>query len=118
MKERVRSFASVVKSAIALTPSGRGLIVPVTDEQGGYSFRTVKPVAYPGRAPHIHFAITPPSGRKLITQMYVAGARENDKDFLLSGIRDKAQRVSLIVSFETVRSGGEQAGEFNIVLPG
>ena len=101
-----------------IDPNFQGYGVVLTDGDGRYSFRTVKPVAYPGRAPHIHFAITPPSGRKLITQMYVAGARENDKDFLLSGIRDKAQRASLIVSFEAVRGGGEQAGEFNIVLPG
>ena len=26
-----------------------------TDEQGQYRFRTIRPVAYPGRAPHIHF---------------------------------------------------------------
>ena len=36
---------------------------------GAYRFRTIRPVAYPGRTPHIHFAVSPPGGRQLITQM-------------------------------------------------
>jgi protocatechuate 3,4-dioxygenase, beta subunit len=30
----------------------------VTGPDGGYRFRTIKPVPYPGRAPHIHFALS------------------------------------------------------------
>src|SRR5215216_7477757 len=39
---------------------------------GSYQFRTIRPVAYPGRTPHIHFAVRTSSGRLLVTQMYVA----------------------------------------------
>ncbi len=101
-----------------IDPNFQGYGVLLTDSEGRYSFRTVQPVAYPGRAPHIHFALTPRTGPPLITQMYVAGAPQNDSDFLLNGIRDKTQRAALIVALETVRGGGELAGEFNIVLPG
>jgi protocatechuate 3,4-dioxygenase beta subunit len=30
----------------------------VTDQAGGYHFATIRPVPYPGRTPHIHFAVT------------------------------------------------------------
>ena len=30
------------------------------DDQGAYRFRTVRPVPYPGRTPHIHFAVHVP----------------------------------------------------------
>ncbi|HEY5700549.1 MAG TPA: protocatechuate 3,4-dioxygenase, partial [Gammaproteobacteria bacterium] len=40
------------------------------DADGRYRFRTIKPVAYPGRAPHIHFAVKAPAASTFITQMY------------------------------------------------
>ena len=45
-----------------------------TGADGGYRFRTIQPVAYPGRAPHIHFTIRGPGFEPLVTQMYVKGA--------------------------------------------
>ena len=100
-----------------IDPNFQGYGAVLTDAEGRYSFRTVKPIAYPGRAPHVHFALTPKTGRSLVTQMYVAGSPENEADFLLSSIRDKNQRNSLIVSFETVGGNGELQGQFDIVLP-
>lgn len=102
-------------SSRPIDPNFQGYGIVETDDKGRYSFRTVKPIAYPGRAPHIHFALTPKTGSPLVTQMYLAGAKENANDFLLRGIRDKAQRDSLIVEFE--KSGGEAHGVFDIVLP-
>ncbi len=67
---------------------------------GAYSFRTIKPVAYPGRTPHIHFAITAPGREPLITQMYVAGEPQNERDGILNGIRDARQRDSVIVRLQ------------------
>jgi protocatechuate 3,4-dioxygenase beta subunit len=45
----------------------------VSAADSSYRFRTTRPVAHPGRTPHVHFAITTPQGSKLVTQMYVAG---------------------------------------------
>lgn len=100
-----------------IDPNFQGYGMVLSDGEGRYSFRTVKPIAYPGRAPHVHFALTPKMGRSLVTQMYVAGAPENERDFLLSGIRDKDRRNSLIAPLEPVRGGGELQGRFDIVLP-
>ena len=78
---------------------------------------TVKPVAYPGRAPHIHFAQTRKDLGTFSTQMYVAGAPENERDFLLSGIRDRKARSRLIVPLSPAPAiAGELAGRFDIVL--
>ena len=33
------------------------------DGEGRYAFRTIRPVAYPGRTPHIHFAVDPQRSR-------------------------------------------------------
>lgn len=58
----------------------------LTDAQGRYRFRTIRPVAYTGRTPHIHFQITTTRGGSLVTQLYVRGAPENAADGLLSGL--------------------------------
>ena len=68
-------------------PNFDGYANVVTDSEGRYRFRTVKPGAYPviadyWRPPHIHFDITGKVNR-LITQMYFPGDPLNDKDPLL-----------------------------------
>src|SRR5438094_4234573 len=45
----------------------------LTASSGEYYFRTIKPVAYPGRTPHIHFKIRQGSKELLTTQCYVKG---------------------------------------------
>lgn len=87
-------------------------------KDGGYSFRTIRPVAYPGRTPHIHFAIVAPGHAPLITQMYVAGEPLNQRDGILNRIRDPRQRDSVIVKLQPGERLEEQAlvGTFDIVL--
>jgi len=60
---------------------------------GTYSFRTLKPVAYPGRAPHIHFKVATSTGRVLTSQFYVAGEPGNERDGVFrAAARDPRQR--------------------------
>lgn len=99
-------------------PNFQGYGQFVTGADGAYRFRTIKPVPYPGRTPHIHFAISGPGFEPLVTQLYVAGAPQNAGDFVLQGIRDPGARQSVIVPFE--RPAGEPRGDllarFDIVL--
>ena len=92
----------------------------LTDTDGAYRFRTIRPVRYPGRAPHIHFAIKSRGAGRLVTQMYVAGEPDNDRDGLLRRVRDPAARASLIVPLSPAPQveGGALAGTFDIVLGG
>ena len=61
----------------------------LVDAGGRYSFRTLKPVAYPGRTPHIHLKVATADGRILTSQFYVAGDPQNERD----GIFRNAARV-------------------------
>jgi len=98
-------------------PNFQGFGRTLTDEQGRYRFRTVRPVAYPGRAPHIHFALSDRRFSTFYTQMYIAGAPENARDFLLSRIADRTARDSLIVDLaEANAEGARLQGRFDIVL--
>lgn len=53
----------------------------VTGADGTYAFRTIKPVVYPGRTPHIHVKAFA-AGRELTTQFYLADHPLNAGDFL------------------------------------
>ena len=90
----------------------------LTGRDGGYYFRTIKPVAYPGRTPHIHFAIKSTGKDKFTTQCYIKGEPRNDRDGVIRGIRDAKQRESVIVDFSPIEKSkaGELAAKFDIVM--
>lgn len=90
----------------------------LTGLSGEYLFRTIKPVAYPGRTPHIHFAVKLKGRDKFTTQCYIQGEPQNDRDGVLRGIRDDKARASVIVPFAPVKNSkaGELAAKFDIVL--
>jgi protocatechuate 3,4-dioxygenase beta subunit len=89
-----------------------------TAADGGYRFRTIRPVAYAGRTPHIHFRVVAPDGRRLTTQMYIAGEPANERDAVLRAIRDERQRRQIIVALSAAGGlePGALAGTFDIVL--
>jgi protocatechuate 3,4-dioxygenase, beta subunit len=70
----------------------------VTAADGGYRFRTIRPVPYPGRTAHIHFKISGPGFDGLVTQLYVAGEPRNASDGVLNGV-DVTARERVIVPF-------------------
>jgi protocatechuate 3,4-dioxygenase, beta subunit len=88
------------------------------DEQGGYRFRTIRPVPYPGRTPHIHFAVHVPGQGRLVTQMYIEGEPLNARDGVLNRIRDPQARRSVIVPLAAEQSleSGALQGRFDIVV--
>ena len=90
----------------------------VTDEHGAYRFLTIRPVPYPGRTPHIHFAVSGGGLHPFVTQMYIAGEPGNDKDQLLRSISDPAARDRVIVALQPAPELGRDAlaGAFDIVL--
>lgn len=90
----------------------------LTGATGEYLFRTIKPVAYPGRTPHIHVAVKTRGREKFTTQCYILGEAANERDGVLHGIRDAKQRASVIVPFVPLKNSraGELAARFDIVL--
>ncbi|MGC2202851.1 MAG: protocatechuate 3,4-dioxygenase, partial [Stellaceae bacterium] len=88
----------------------------LTDAEGGYRFRTIRPVPYSGRTAHIHFAVSGAGLPRFTTQMYVAGEPLNERDGVLMGVRDPAARARLIVPLRPAAEADALAGRFDIVL--
>jgi protocatechuate 3,4-dioxygenase beta subunit len=75
------------------------------DGQGGYRFRTIRPVAYGARAPHIHVKVRLAARELLTTQLYVQGDAGNARDFLWRQLRSDVERAALTVVFVTGTDG-------------
>jgi protocatechuate 3,4-dioxygenase beta subunit len=90
----------------------------LTDADGRYFFRTVKPVPYPGRAPHIHFAISRGGKRLLTTQLLVAGEPLNEKDGLLKRLGADTVKQTVLTPFNPLPDSkiGELTAKWDIVL--
>jgi protocatechuate 3,4-dioxygenase beta subunit len=77
-------------------PGFQGFGSDLTDASGQYSFRTIKPVPYPGRTPHIHLKIWQSGRVKLTSQLYLPDHEDNNRDWLYQSIpSDKRERVTL-----------------------
>jgi len=90
----------------------------LTGSSGEYYFRTIKPVAYPGRTPHIHYKIKKGSKELLTTQCYIKGHPGNERDGIYRSIRDPKARASITVDFAPIKESrvGEVAAKFDLVL--
>lgn len=90
----------------------------LTGTTGEYVFRTIKPVPYPGRTPHVHFAVKLKGRDKFTTQCYVRGEPRNERDHVLRAIKDPKARASVVVPFAPLPKSraGELAARFDIVL--
>lgn len=88
----------------------------LTDKSGAYYFRTIKPVAYSGRTPHIHFAVSRNGRRVLTTQLFVAGEPQNARDGVYRRLGEASERVT--ASFDPLADSaiGEREARFDIVL--
>ena len=65
---------------------------------GSYRFRTLKPVAYAGRTPHIHVKVRLGQRELLTTQLYVSGDAGNAQDFLWRRLSEP-DRAALTIPF-------------------
>lgn len=89
-----------------------------TGKDGEYRFRTIKPVPYTGRTPHIHLRVNKGGRELLTTQVFVDGHPQNRTDMVLNGIRDPFDRELVLVDFVPIKGSriGELAARFDIVL--
>ena len=90
----------------------------LTDSIGAYYFRTIKPVPYPGRTPHIHFKVKKGGRDLLTTQCYVKGHPGNAQDGIWKSVTDPRARESITIDFSPAPGSptGELAAKFDIVV--
>jgi protocatechuate 3,4-dioxygenase beta subunit len=111
-----------------LDPNFSGAGRCVTDDEGRYSFTTIKPGAYPWgnhynawRPAHIHFSLL---GRaftqRLVTQLYFPGDPFFAYDPIFNSVRDERARRRMIAQFDihATRPNWAQAFRFDIYLRG
>ncbi|RYE86224.1 MAG: intradiol ring-cleavage dioxygenase, partial [Oxalobacteraceae bacterium] len=80
---------------------------------GSYRFRTIEPVPYSGRTPHIHLKVRLGTRELLTTQVYVQGHAGNARDFLWRNLGD-AGRAALTVPFAPGPDG--RSARFPVVV--
>lgn len=108
-----------------IDPNFRGFGRQLTDAEGRYEFRSIKPAPYlnPGydnwlRPPHIHFSVFGAGVmQRLITQMYFPDEELNDIDPILNAIENLDARAMLI-SRRLEDEYGAGVYEFDIRLRG
>lgn len=90
----------------------------LTGSTGEYYFRTIKPVPYNPRTPHIHYMVKLKGRDKFVTQCYIKGHPGNAKDGVFNDMKDLKARETVQVDFAPIKDSkaGEVAARFDIVL--
>lgn len=111
-----------------LDPHFGGCGRAITDAEGGYAFRTVKPGAYPWRnggndwrPAHIHFSVFGLSfAQRLVTQMYFEGDPLIPHCPIVGGLpgRDAVERLTAALDLRATLPLDSVAYRFDIVLRG
>ncbi len=102
-------------------PNFQGFGATKVDEDGAWRFRTIEPVPYPGRTPHIHFKVSGPGFEPLTTQMYVAGQPLNARDSIYQALPEPARELVTVAlvpapDLEPRAKSGAKRAAFDIVL--
>lgn len=90
----------------------------LTGRSGEYYFRTVKPVPYPGRTPHIHVAVNQNGRRTLTSQFYIKGEPRNQRDGIYRSVRDDRARDLITIDFKPLPDSkiGELTATADVIL--
>jgi protocatechuate 3,4-dioxygenase beta subunit len=111
-----------------LDPNFSGAGRCVTDDEGRYSFTTIKPGPYPWgnhynawRPAHIHFSLLGRAfAQRLVTQMYFPGDPLHPHDPIFNSVRDARARERMVAEFDidATRPNWAHAYRFDVFLRG
>ena len=94
----------------------QGYGIATTDRDGRYAFKTIRPVPYAGRPPHLHVRVRAGSGALLTTQIYIAGDAVDGDGVLSASSSGTLERLSMALAPVTGREPGALGGTFDLVL--
>ena len=107
-----------------LDPNFQSWAEVLTDKDGNFRFKTIKPGSYPAddsgwiRPSHIHFKVGRRGYHELVSQMYFEGDPLNEKDRILAALSAEDQK-RVTVAFKAATpdlEAGSMVGEFDITL--
>lgn len=89
-----------------------------TTERGTYEFKTIKPIGYSGRPPHVHFKVIASGHRDLVTEMYFVGENTEGSWYqrLFGGFSKERDRLSVSPTTRSVGSVDTLDVAFDLVL--
>lgn len=107
------------KNPAAVDPNFQSWAHLVTDAEGRYRIKTIKPGHYPvregwSRPPHIHFKVACRGYSEITTQMYFAGDPLNDVDLIWTKLTAD-ERASVTVAM-AAEGGAAPSGRFDLVV--
>jgi protocatechuate 3,4-dioxygenase beta subunit len=90
----------------------------MTSSTGEYYFRTIKPVPYPGRTPHIHVKLKKGDRELLTTQLFINGHPQNRSDGIFQGVGGPFEKELVLVDFKPLKDSkiGETTARMDIVV--
>jgi len=94
----------------------QGYGVVITDSEGRYAFKTIRPVPYSGRPPHLHVRVRRASGSTLTTQIYIAGDAVGGDPVLGGSPQGTLALLSMSLAPASGREADALAGAFDFVL--
>ena len=107
-----------IDNAASFDPGFQGFGSARSDAQGALRFRTIRPVAYPGRTPHIHVALQHPSFGRLVSQLFVDGDPGNARDGLFRRLKDgEREALSMRLQAAAADSGLAWTVQHLLVVP-
>lgn len=95
----------------------QGYGVATTDAQGRYAFKTIRPVPYTGRPPHMHVRLRHANAPALTTQLYIAGDAVGADGVLMSSPGGTLAKLTMALASAAGREAGALAGSYEFVLP-
>ncbi|MEQ9642789.1 MAG: hypothetical protein RIM84_22385 [Alphaproteobacteria bacterium] len=102
-----------------IDPAFQGFGRARCDADGRFAFRTIVPVPYSGRTPHIHTKVRVGGEPRLSTQLFRAGHPQNAEDFLFRRL-STAERVAVSMTVQA-RADAVRAiyeADVELALPG
>ena len=94
-------------------PAFQGFGHDMTNAEGEFTFRTIKPVPYTSRTPHIHLKVLVAGNELLTTQLYLPDHPGNDRDWLYQRIPQQ-QRELVTMYFK--KTDQEPLAEVELVI--
>jgi protocatechuate 3,4-dioxygenase beta subunit len=116
------SHTSDAGNGAPLDPDFYGFGRLLTDDDGRYVLRTIRPGAYVARKdigwwrpPHVHFSVVG-AGVRLVTQMYFPGEPLNEKDLIFMIVPEEER--DRVIGRSAPAPGADRAFVFDIVIRG